>query len=278
MVSGWFPSPTCAPILPTSQIRKRWHRRILDRLNQLTLQDCVVLLSVLAVTGTCLFALASWACLPLSEYIFAHCARSGTTSSVSATPLAATPSVPVVTSSTNMTHLTLASLRVQEGKALAPNQQFIFGEHTYRISKVSFDRGLEGTAEIQLELRDKVVEAAGVRAPVDENEAKEDILFGVLPSRRKAYQKIVESENFECASGGQTIHLPLSKINDDYCDCSDGSDEPGTSACQGNGKFFCAHTGELEQTVWSTAVNDGICDCCDGSDESTSGVQCHHIC
>ena len=25
--------------------------------------------------------------------------------------------------------------------------------------------------------------------------------------------------------------LALSAVNDDYCDCSDGSDEPSTSAC-----------------------------------------------
>lgn len=47
-------------------------------------------------------------------------------------------------------------------------------------------------------------------------------------------------EQFKCKDGSQRI--PLSKVNDDYCDCLDGSDEPGTSACS-NGKFFCQNKG-----------------------------------
>ncbi|KAJ9581217.1 hypothetical protein L9F63_023603 [Diploptera punctata] len=63
--------------------------------------------------------------------------------------------------------------------------------------------------------------------------------------------------------------IDFSKVNDDYCDClNDGSDEPGTSACQ-NGKFYCDthfNHGHPEY-IPSSRVNDGICDCCDGSDE-----------
>ena len=29
------------------------------------------------------------------------------------------------------------------------------------------------------------------------------------------------------------FQLPFSAVNDDYCDCRDGSDEPGTGACSG---------------------------------------------
>ncbi|KAG5305809.1 GLU2B Glucosidase, partial [Pseudoatta argentina] len=58
------------------------------------------------------------------------------------------------------------------------------------------------------------------------------------------------------------------KINDDYCDCPiDGSDEPGTNACN-NGFFNCEKSSKKSAVrIPSYKVNDGHCDCCDGSDE-----------
>ena len=38
------------------------------------------------------------------------------------------------------------------------------------------------------------------------------------------------AESFKCINHPE-IELQLSQVNDDYCDCPDGSDEPGTSAC-----------------------------------------------
>ncbi|CAG2059393.1 unnamed protein product, partial [Timema podura] len=60
-----------------------------------------------------------------------------------------------------------------------------------------------------------------------------------LGAKRSEYHRYRPNENgnFECFTTG--MEIDPSKINDDYCDCEeDGSDEPGTSACQ-NGIFYC---------------------------------------
>ena len=71
----------------------------------------------------------------------------------------------------------------------------------------------------------------------------------------------LDMPTFKCTDG--RLQINMSAVNDDYCDCLDGSDEPGTSACA-NGKFFCAVE---RKYIPSSDVNDGICHCCDGSDE-----------
>ncbi|PVD23093.1 hypothetical protein C0Q70_16355 [Pomacea canaliculata] len=84
---------------------------------------------------------------------------------------------------------------------------------------------------------------------------------GVPLSKASFYQ--VDQE-FKCLTTGQVI--PFEYINDNYCDCTDGTDEPGTSACA-NGFFYCENKGFRGEYITSSRVNDGICDCCDGSDE-----------
>ncbi|KAJ2558099.1 hypothetical protein EV175_000962 [Coemansia sp. RSA 1933] len=105
-------------------------------------------------------------------------------------------------------------------------------------------------------------------------------LRGVDPALAHLY-KPNSAGNFICLDGAQEI--PFERVNDDYCDCADGSDEPGTSACN-NGSFYCANKGHTPGRLSSTRVNDGVCDydvCCDGSDEwshDTNGVRCPNKC
>jgi protein kinase C substrate 80K-H len=91
---------------------------------------------------------------------------------------------------------------------------------------------------------------------------------GIDPFDLKKY------ENFKCFDGSN----PQAVLNDDYCDCLDGSDEPGTSACRKT-LFYCQNTGHKPVKIPSIKVNDGICDvdCCDGSDEWLKG-SCPNIC
>lgn len=74
---------------------------------------------------------------------------------------------------------------------------------------------------------------------------------------------------FQCIESGEMI--AFGRVNDNFCDCLDGTDEPGTNACP-NGIFYCRHqqmftSRYTKNFIPSSMVNDGICDCCDGSDE-----------
>lgn len=82
---------------------------------------------------------------------------------------------------------------------------------------------------------------------------------------------------FQCIQSMEKIGY--SQINDDYCDCLDGSDEPGTNACS-NGRFVCSYQekyGNYPVVIPSNRVNDGVCDCCDGSDEWKSQSDLIHL-
>jgi len=94
-------------------------------------------------------------------------------------------------------------------------------------------------------------------------------VLGVHPSLQKSY--VPSNKNtWKCLDGSKEI--PFTSVNDDFCDCPDGTDEPGTSACL-NSTFYCVNQGHIGASIPSSRVNDGLCEveCCDGSDEA-SGV------
>ncbi|XP_030018548.1 glucosidase 2 subunit beta-like isoform X2 [Sphaeramia orbicularis] len=95
---------------------------------------------------------------------------------------------------------------------------------------------------------------------------------GISSSYKRFYK---ERKSFLCIDGSKLI--PFEQVNDDYCDCEDGSDEPGTSACP-RGRFYCTNLGFRPHYIPSSRVNDGICDCCDASDEYNSPSRCQNSC
>mmetsp|Transcript_6113 Transcript_6113/g.8901 ORF Transcript_6113/g.8901 Transcript_6113/m.8901 type:complete len:449 (+) Transcript_6113:12-1358(+) len=102
-------------------------------------------------------------------------------------------------------------------------------------------------------------------------------LRGVNPK----YENEYKSDNLVC-DGGKT-QLKPDQINDNYCDCEDGFDEPGTAACshliQPIHKFHCQNAGYFSKDIFQAYVDDGICDCCDGSDEKSGACEntCHKM-
>ena len=105
-----------------------------------------------------------------------------------------------------------------------------------------------------------------------------NIPIGVSENDLQKYVDAIDEENqiFRCFSDNKQI--PLKYLNDNFLDCSDGSDEPGTSAIT-NGTFYCRNKGYVPKTIPKWSVSDGSCDCCDGSDELfNKRVNCPNTC
>ncbi|KAF4122216.1 protein kinase C substrate 80K-H [Geosmithia morbida] len=123
---------------------------------------------------------------------------------------------------------------------------------------------------------------------------------GVSPEFAEHYQ---DKEEFSCITDA-SIKLSIDRINDNTCDCPDGSDEPGTAACAlldplspeqpfpgfsarstkrtpAIPGFWCENKGHIGAYVPFAFVNDGVCDyelCCDGTEEFGGRTKCENKC
>ena len=137
---------------------------------------------------------------------------------------------------------------------------------------------LAAFAAISMTITDKRPQAAGAAQPAA-------VFHPLLPQPRSLSDRRAVPSSLLCGhpmhgvSGSQWLtycagagewqclgsrqRIDSAQLNDDFCDCEDGSDEVGTSACSLTDiRFTCKAD---QSSVPTSRVNDGLCDCCDGS-------------
>lgn len=129
------------------------------------------------------------------------------------------------------------------------------------------------------------IQLIAILAFVELAKASSTPIIGVSPAKQSLYEPIVDEttglKTWHCLSDPSII-LSYDQVNDNYCDCPDGSDEPGTNACPYNPsqKFYCENKGHFPNYIENFKLNDNVCDyevCCDGSDEYLTGA-CDNKC
>lgn len=97
------------------------------------------------------------------------------------------------------------------------------------------------------------------------------VVRGVPPSRQSAMAAAASPAGpplrcvpYGSPAGATAVSLVPDSLNDDYCDCSDGADEPGTAACSG---------AVTHRTFWCTAVTGAAANNDDDGDGGGVGGQ-----
>ena len=85
--------------------------------------------------------------------------------------------------------------------------------------------------------------------------------YGVGPELLDKYTQKSDKQQFQCLQSKEMISFD--GLNDNYCDCKDGSDEPGTSACSNamlsfnaDTKFYCRNKMYKPQYISHSKVNE----------------------